>query len=49
MKEYHHSYTGCVRQKENPTDFKIVKEPLLELKQTIPQKKALVFSFKMTP
>ena len=33
--------TGCVRQNENPTDFKIVKEPLLVQKQMLHQQKAL--------
>ena len=35
------SITGCVRQNENPTGFKIVKEPLLVQKQTLHQQKAL--------
>ena len=38
-------YTGCVRQNENPTKFKIVKQPLLIQKQTIHQQKALDFSY----
>ena len=42
-------YTGCVRQNENPTNFKIVKEPLLVLKQTTPQQKALDLSFNLAP
>mgnify|MGYP006056599415 CR=1 FL=1 len=42
-------YTGCGSPKENPTDFKIVKEPLLVQKQTIPQQKALDLSFNLTP
>ena len=33
--------TGCVRQNENPTNFKILKEPLLEQKKTLHQQKAL--------
>ena len=34
-------YTGCVRQNENPTEFKIVNEPLLVQKQMLHQQKAL--------
>ena len=41
--------TGCVRQNKNPTNFKIVKEPLLVLKQTTPQQKALDLSFNLAP
>ena len=41
MFAFYHSYTGCVRQNENPTDFKIVKEPLLVEKQTLHQQKGL--------
>ena len=37
--------TGCVRQNENPTKFKIVKEPLLIQKQIIPNMKAPTLSF----
>ena len=37
--------TGWVRQKENPTDFKIVKEPLLLQKQKLHQQKAQDLSF----
>ena len=37
--------TGCVRQNENPTDFKIVKEPLLVQRQTLHQQKALVLCY----
>ena len=33
--------TGCVRQNENPTSFKILKEPLLIQRQTLHQQKAL--------
>ena len=43
------SYTGCVRQNENPTKFKIVKEPLLVQKQTIHQQKVLDLGFNLTP
>ena len=35
------SSTGCVRQNENPTDFKIVNKPLLVQKKTLHQQKAL--------
>ena len=35
------AFTGCIRQNENPTDFEIVKEPLLVQKQTLHQQKAL--------
>ena len=38
-------YTGCVRQNENPTNFKILKEPLLVQRQTLHQQKALDLSF----
>ena len=41
--------TGCNSGKWKKVQTNILKEPLLVLKQTIPQKKALVFSFKMTP
>ena len=41
--------TGCVRQNENPTRFKIVKEPLLVQKQRLHQQKALDFSFYLAP
>ena len=41
-------HTGCVRQNENPTRFKIVKEPLPIQNQTINQQKALDFSFNLT-
>ena len=34
-------YTGCVRQNENPTNFKILIEPLLVQRQTLNQQKAL--------
>ena len=44
-----HSFTGCVRQNENPTNFKILKKPLLVLKQTKPQQKALDLSFNLAP
>ena len=35
------SSTGCVRQNENTSDFKIVNEPLLVQKQMLHQQKAL--------
>ena len=38
-------HTGCVRQNENPTKFKIVKKPLLIQKQILQQQKALDFSY----
>ena len=41
--------TGCASHFENLTNFKIVKEPLLVLKQTIPQQKALDLSFNLAP
>ena len=41
--------TGCGSHFENLTNFKILKEPLLVLKQTIHQKKALNLSFNMAP
>ena len=41
--------TGCGSHFENPTNFKIVKEPLLVQKQTIPQQKALDLSFNLAP
>jgi hypothetical protein len=37
--------TGCVRQNENPTNFKILKQPLLVQKQTLHQQKALDLSY----
>ena len=37
--------TGCVRQNENPTEFKIVNEPLLVQKQMLHQQKALDLSY----
>ena len=39
--------TECGSHFENPTNFKILKEPMLLLKQTIPQKRALNLSLKM--
>ena len=41
--------TGCVRQNENPNNIKIVKEPLLALKQTVHQQKVLDLSFNLAP
>ena len=41
--------TGCASHFGNPTNFKIVKEPLLVLKQTMLQQKALDLSFNLTP
>ena len=41
--------TGCGSHFENPTNFKILKKPLLVKKQTIPQQKALDLSFNLTP
>ena len=43
------SGTGCASHFENLTNYKIVKEPLLVLKQTIPQQKALDLSFNLAP
>ena len=51
-REYVHvkySCTGCIRQNENHANFKIVKGPMLVLKQTIPQQKALYLTFNLTP
>ena len=42
-------YTGCGSHFENPTNFKILTEPLLVQKQTIPQQKALDLSFNLAP
>ena len=41
--------TGCKRRIQKIFEFRIWKEPMLVLKQTIPQKKALIFSFNLTP
>ena len=41
--------TGCASHFGNPTNFKIVKESLLVLKQMILQQKALDFSFNLAP
>ena len=41
--------TGCRSHFENLTNFKILKEPLLVLKQTIHQKKVLDLGFNLTP
>ena len=41
--------TGCGSHFENPTNLKILKEPLLVLKQMKPQQKALDFSFNLAP
>ena len=41
--------TGCGSHFENLTNFKILKEPLLVLKQMIHQIKALNLSFSMVP
>ena len=40
--------TGCKRWIQKIFEFKIWKKPILVLKQTIPQQKTLIFSFKMT-
>ena len=40
--------TGCKRWIWKIFEFKIWKKPILVMKQTIPQEKALTFSFKMT-
>ena len=42
-------FTGCKSKFRKIFEFKIWKESTLVLKQMIPQKKALIFSFKMTP
>ena len=41
--------TRCGSHFENPTNFKILKEPLLVQKQTLHQQKALDLSFNLTP
>ena len=41
--------TGCASHFGNPTNFKILKEQLLVQKQTLHQRKGLVFSFEITP
>ena len=41
-----HKYTGCGSQNENPANFKILKEPMLVQKQTIPHMKALDLSYQ---
>ena len=42
-------YTGCRRRIWKFFEFKIWKKQMLVLKQTIPQKKALILSFNFTP
>ena len=41
--------TGCASHFGNPTNFIILKEPMLALKQTIHQRKALDLSFNLAP
>ena len=41
--------TGCGSHFENPSNFKILTEPLLVQKQTIHQQKALDLSFNLAP
>ena len=41
--------TGCGSHFRNPAPFNILKKPLLVLKQTIHQQKALYFSFNLAP
>ena len=43
------SSTRCGSHFENPTNFKILKEPLLVQKQTLHQQKALDLSFNLKP
>ena len=43
------AYTGCGSHFRNPAPFNILKKPLLVLKQTIHQQKALYFSFNLAP
>ena len=43
------SYTGCKSRIRKMVEVKIWKEPMLVLKQTIPQQKALDFSFNLAP
>ena len=47
--EFIDNIQGCVRQNENPTDFKIVKEPLLVQKQMLHQQKALDLCYLEPP
>ena len=42
-------YTGCKSQFRKIFGFKNWKEPMLVLKQTIPQQKALDLSFNLAP
>ena len=42
---FHHFHTGCVSQNENHVNFKIMKEPMLVQRQTIPHMKALELSY----
>ena len=44
-----HNSTGCGSHFRNPAPFNILKKPLLVLKQTIHQQKALYFSFNLAP
>ena len=41
--------TGCASHFGNPTNFTILKEPLLVHKQRLHQQKALDLSFNLTP
>ena len=41
--------TGCNSGKWKKVQTNILKDPLLVLKQTIPQQKALDLSFNLTP
>ena len=41
--------TRCGSHFENPTNFKILKEPLLVQKQNLHQQTALDLSFNLTP
>ena len=42
-------YTGCKSRNDTYFQIKILKEPLLVLKQTVLQQKALDLSFNLTP
>ena len=41
--------TGCGSHFQNPANFKILKVPVLVFRQTIPQKKAVIWSPKSDP
>ena len=47
--QFNGGYTGCTSLKLTYFQIKILNEPLLVPKQMIPQNKALILSFHMTP